>query len=590
MQHLLELKLDDIPICSLEALDALANEAPPPPKTVQPSGKRPGRRGSRKSDLGPLELDKYLTNYGIEYTTKTDAGKTIFKLRQCLFDPGHGKNEASIIQDAGGKLTYQCFHNSCKGRTWADARAKISGDASLAEFCDGYDPTRTPTPARQPALNKDSAQPWLSISEKGRVSFNPALFATHLANLFHPLINEGGPEQFFHFNGEGLWKTIPEAAIMQAASQILKEDAKSQRLNDSLNLLRFNTYQPPEKAEPDPLWLNLKNCMYHVETGETRPHAASFNSRVQLPVAFDPDAQCTGWTSSLVEIFSDDPDKIFTVQDFFGYCLYPRILFPCAIFCIGKGSNGKGVVQHVLESMLGKDNVCHISLQRMEDKWGPVELRYKLLNACAETSEKSLDTTRFKEIAAGDLVQAERKFLGDVIYRPIAKHLISMNNWPGIKDKSDAFFRRVVVLEFNEQFLGDEADTSLKDKLLTQLNGIFRWSLEGLKRVLEHKKITTPESVTQAKHRLRSFVDPIINFADECCLFDKDAKVLPPDLYRAWIKWCEESGIRNPVGKLRLYEAIQKQFHVKRGREHGAKQEHFSGIGLRGDDQLPLSS
>lgn len=56
----------------------------------------------------------------------------------CLFDPSHTKKEASIIQDASGLITYQCFHNSCRDRTWHEARQKISGNDNLAQFCKDY--------------------------------------------------------------------------------------------------------------------------------------------------------------------------------------------------------------------------------------------------------------------------------------------------------------------------------------------------------------------------------------------------------------------------------------------------------------------
>ena len=35
-------------------------------------------------------------------------------------------------------LYYQCFHNSCKGRKWTEARQVISGAAQLGEFISGH--------------------------------------------------------------------------------------------------------------------------------------------------------------------------------------------------------------------------------------------------------------------------------------------------------------------------------------------------------------------------------------------------------------------------------------------------------------------
>lgn len=42
------------------------------------------------------------------------------------------KDEAAIVQTPDGKLLYQCFHDSCKGKTWHDARQIISGDDRIS--------------------------------------------------------------------------------------------------------------------------------------------------------------------------------------------------------------------------------------------------------------------------------------------------------------------------------------------------------------------------------------------------------------------------------------------------------------------------
>ncbi|MBN1843079.1 MAG: DUF3987 domain-containing protein [Deltaproteobacteria bacterium] len=94
-------------------------------------------------NLGPMSVGQYLTHYGIDHKIKERGDLTIHILMDgCLFDPSHTKGEASIIQNGNGLITYQCFHNSCKGRSWAEAREKISNNDNLAQFCEGYDPDR----------------------------------------------------------------------------------------------------------------------------------------------------------------------------------------------------------------------------------------------------------------------------------------------------------------------------------------------------------------------------------------------------------------------------------------------------------------
>jgi hypothetical protein len=82
-----------------------------------------------------FDVEAYLSHYGIvAVQTKPHESSTLYCLAECVFDPSHKRNESAIGQTDDGKLFYQCFHNSCQGRTWEDAKREISGDADLSDF------------------------------------------------------------------------------------------------------------------------------------------------------------------------------------------------------------------------------------------------------------------------------------------------------------------------------------------------------------------------------------------------------------------------------------------------------------------------
>jgi len=84
-----------------------------------------------------LNVAAYLDHYGISYKIKSNGTGALYCLEHCIFDDSHTGNESAIIQQPGGMLLYQCFHNSCKGHTWAEARQIISGDEKLGAFMVG---------------------------------------------------------------------------------------------------------------------------------------------------------------------------------------------------------------------------------------------------------------------------------------------------------------------------------------------------------------------------------------------------------------------------------------------------------------------
>ena len=120
--------LNEVPVNSLNMIKSLIPESRPEQQ------KRREAKEDNYGNSGRLDLSKYLDHYGVEYNVKCVGEATFYRLAHCVFDSSHTKNEAAIVQNADGVITYQCFHDSCKGRTWHEARRAISGDDSLAPF------------------------------------------------------------------------------------------------------------------------------------------------------------------------------------------------------------------------------------------------------------------------------------------------------------------------------------------------------------------------------------------------------------------------------------------------------------------------
>ncbi|MBP7341355.1 MAG: hypothetical protein KA957_03470, partial [Syntrophaceae bacterium] len=160
--------LDDIPSTDIETFRKFASrtaaaesathadgsarqDQPPPAQASQPPAPSPVAKTTRMkpNELGPLDMEKYLSHFGVKHSVKEITHSkygpaTAYVLNQCLFNADHTDGEAAIIVPHNGAFKYQCFHASCKGKTWKDAKSTISGGKNLAEFCRGYDPAWTP--------------------------------------------------------------------------------------------------------------------------------------------------------------------------------------------------------------------------------------------------------------------------------------------------------------------------------------------------------------------------------------------------------------------------------------------------------------
>ena len=603
--------LNDIKV-NENILDELAKHAPMEnpykPESGRPPNVFPIKRDypakRNYDDNGKFDVEKYLSHYGVAITKikLPEAGKpfTYYEIDRCLFNPDH-RREAGISHEESGTLRYHCFHNTCKGYSWHDARRVISGTDSLAPFMEGYRPSRLrpassrkydPAPqTHQPSYSGSAAHTiaydagpihFIRANSKGRESLDPAAAADHFEAQLSPIYCTGGEkQQFFQYDPCGVWKPYSHGKLRRIIRSELADKAKPSWIKQIVEMLEFQCYKDQTEIDEDPMYINLINGMWGIEEQELLPHDPKYNSKLQLNLNYDTDAEAPIFTETINGIFKDDPLKIQTLQDFIGYCFFPKILFPGVLFAIGDGGNGKGVIEHVITKLFGAGAVSHTSLKDMNEPWGPYELYGKYVNTVSETSPEKCDMTGFKAISAGDPISAKIKYqVHPFIFHPFAKHYISMNQLPYMAEKTRSVFRRITVLEFEQNFTGANADPYLKEKLEDELDGIFIWALDGLYNVLENKCLTTPESVARAKERFKYKASPILTFAQEICVIDPNATASPPVLFRRYRQWCVDSGIKSALGKSSFYEEIKLTFKVHRIRPEGSTIELFKGIGL----------
>jgi len=108
-----------------QLLEELAAESSQPQATSpisSPNGTGNGHYMSR------LLVDRWLTDRCVGFRIKSEPdskGRTVYVLAHCPFDSSHAHHDACIMQDAHGKMSALCFHNSCKGRGWQQFKEAI---------------------------------------------------------------------------------------------------------------------------------------------------------------------------------------------------------------------------------------------------------------------------------------------------------------------------------------------------------------------------------------------------------------------------------------------------------------------------------
>jgi len=74
-------------------------------------------------------VEAWLTEHGIDYKAEAYHAGTKYVLKECPFNPEHGKDKPSVFALPDGRIGFKCFHNSCSGNHWKEFRLHFEPDA-----------------------------------------------------------------------------------------------------------------------------------------------------------------------------------------------------------------------------------------------------------------------------------------------------------------------------------------------------------------------------------------------------------------------------------------------------------------------------
>ena len=389
----------------------------------------------------------------------------------------------------------------------------------------------------------------------------------------------------------GVYKHGAEALIKKEIESVIPPEILTENIiKEVLGHIRRTTYEPLEKLNSDPYIINLKNGLLDIRTFEFKNHSPDFLSTIQLPVNYDPKAKSELWERVLHEdLYEED---IQVLQEAFGYALFPDNRAQKMVILLGSGSNGKSLILHVLEELLGKDNVSHIAPQTLvTNDFSLSVLQDKLANIYADLPNLPMQTVgKLKALVSGDTITADKKFKEPFDIQNKTKFYFSANVLPKVADDTIAFFRRLIIIPFPKTFDESQADPDLFEKLTRpeELSGILNWALEGLKRLIQnHFKFSYHKSVEEIMDMYTRASDPVKSFLDEETVEDPNAWIPKQELYRAYVEYVNSHKLASPLSQTTFFRNLLK--YRKLATEHknvkGQRVWVFVGIRLKNEQE-----
>lgn len=310
-------------------------------------------------------------------------------------------------------------------------------------------------------------------------------------------------------------------------------------------------------------WINFRNGMFDVREWKMHEHDPKYLSINQVPHEFIPNAPYNG---SVAEKFIgglipklDDQEMLF---EWFGYCMTPDTCFQKYFMFTGPPGAGKSVILWLQEQVVGKENVCSISLQDLNKRFYPTNLFGKLLNVCADIPSTALEQVDvIKKITGEDVVMGEYKGGKVFKFRPYAKQSFSANEIPINRDeKSRALYRRMLILKTEGR---GEYIENLKAGLALSLPAVIYESVVALNHAYENGRLTESEQSKVEVLELYKSSDSVMAFLVDCTERREGAKIERKKLYDLYVAYTMEEEIPFPCSKKGFFANLRKKGYAE---------------------------
>jgi P4 family phage/plasmid primase-like protien len=388
--------------------------------------------------------------------------------------------------------------------------------------------------------------------------------------------------QYNHKDAIGVWTRLDFQAAdsviycaMLQANNLMPFDITTRMIDTVTRGLKNTPSIMKDKWEEDTRFICFRNGYIDRHERKLRPHDREMYFKNQMPMVFDPDADCPQIKAWLLNSQSGDEDRMQVCRAIAGSVLIGEAASKLQVFYYfyGRAATGKSTFARMCQALIGRANFIVTSLRELENnKFETALLIDKKLAYCGEVEKFASSCSVLKQATGGDDLKNETKGKMAGPNFVFKGAFIGTSNFPfKHSDDSEAIARRIKTVYFDNPFKGEKqnliglnANNEIEGKFSDEMPGFVNWILE-LDDQTRNTLCTNPEKLIPfyADKRKIEHQDITINrFMDEMLVYipnthiavGQKRKFNPGDgngrivqnwdrqLYPAYLQWLSEQG------------------------------------------------
>lgn len=349
----------------------------------------------------------------------------------------------------------------------------------------------------------------------------------YLVNLFRKISfdiaqlynNDVDIKSAYVFNGK-YWLSVTESWVRNLLYNVLKrmghdpvECCTSNMMIELVKTFWNNCPKTPVRG-PHSSFINLNNCTLEIlPNGDTQTHGHNKEHFLMYCLPYDYEGK------TIISLFKWYIDRVLpdkesqnVLQELFGSIFIKNINLEKIGILYGSGSNGKSVLLNIITALLGRDNISQMDLRALTTDTNAANnrshLMNKLLNFAPEINARGEQAhDLIKRMASGEAIQVKLLYQNTITITDYAKLMFNANTLPNDVEHSLGFFRRFLIIPFDETITDEEKDPELANKIISaELPGILNWIIEGAQRLQNQKKFSqcTKSDAIITKYKLEA--------------------------------------------------------------------------------------
>lgn len=250
---------------------------------------------------------------------------------------------------------------------------------------------------------------------------------------------------------------------------------------------------------------------------------------------------------------------------------------------LGKGSNGKSVIQNVVCGVLGDEYVGQFEIGRLcsrgnDGDMAVAEINGKRLNYCTEMEESDFfkKSARLKALVSGENVTARHLFGSPFKATNIPLLMANANQLPSFNKRDSAMLRRIYVIPFEVVIPEERQNKTLGEELRSEYSGILNWILEGRELFIKNGyKLPSDFSLDKFLDEETMEFNSVMKFMStrgwhpkiEGVNVEPFTWIKQNDMYEAYSRWCTLNHL-DAVGKIVFAHTIVDDLGYRRERKN----------------------